>query len=105
MKFWVVDLEKELSLERTLLSFWHCLGLLGYVVMWIFISFFIATRASPYLDKSILGIVCGGFYLLIFVVSFSQLRRKLTLNSIVPLSGSRLPPRAMTPSHKEQQEA
>ena len=87
MKFWIVDLEKEIFLENVLVNPLHFLGVLGYVIMWIFIIFFITTRAaSLYIDKSIIGIVCGGFYLLIFVTIYCKLSQKITLNSIVPAS-------------------
>lgn len=86
MKFWIVDLEKEIFLENALVTPFHFLGVLGYVVMWIFLVFFITTRASPYIDKSVIGIVCGGFYLLMFVTFYCKLSQKLTLNSIVPVS-------------------
>ena len=86
MKFWIVDLEKEIFLKNALITPVHFLGVFGYVVMWIFIIFFITTRASQYIDKSIIGIVCGGFYFFIFVTIYCKLSQKITVNSIVPSS-------------------
>lgn len=73
-------------MENVLVTPLHYLGVLGYVSMWIFIIFFITTRTSPYIDKSIIGIVCGGFYFFIFVTIYCKLSQQITLNSIVPAS-------------------
>ena len=84
MKFWIIDIEKELYLEQVLNNPILFLGLIGYPIMWIFIAFFLATRATTDLDKSMMGVIYGGLYFLIIVTTYCRLGRKISLNKILP---------------------